>query len=283
MSLANETRAPLRNADRFFIGGDWVKPSSDAMIDVIDPGTEELFFSIAEAGQADMSRAVAAARQAFDEGPWPRMSHTQRAEYLRAIAAGLRERTEDIGQIWPRESGVLHKIARRTGVRGGYVRVLRGAGQHVRPARRLRSCAAGGMVNMRAYQVVPIGWVESPLTDRGQAPRQGNEGAPDAWIVFEPEYAEGIRDLEAGTEIIVLTWLDRAARDVLATRPRDDPARPPLGVFSTRSPDRPNPIGLHRVQIVATEGLRMQVRLLEALDKTPVLDVKPVLDKATER
>jgi tRNA (Thr-GGU) A37 N-methylase len=81
----------------------------------------------------------------------------------------------------------------------------------------------------------------------------------------------------------VLTWLDRAARDVLATRPRDDPARPPLGVFSTRSPDRPNPIGLHRVQVVATDGLRIQVRLLEALDKTPVLDVKPVLDKVTER
>jgi aldehyde dehydrogenase (NAD+) len=115
MSLANETRAPLRDADRFFIGGDWVTPSSDALIDVIDPGTEELFFGIAEAGQADMSRAVAAARQAFDEGPWPRMSHTQRAEYLRAIAAGLRERTEDIGQIWPRESGGLHKITRRTG------------------------------------------------------------------------------------------------------------------------------------------------------------------------
>lgn len=110
-----------------------------------------------------------------------------------------------------------------------------------------------------------------------------NPAAPDAWLVFEPGYAEGIRDLEAGTEIIVLTWLDRAARDVLATRPRDDPARPPLGVFSTRSPDRPNPIGLHRVQVVATDGLRIRVRLLEALEKTPVLDVKPVLDKATER
>jgi len=139
------------------------------------------------------------------------------------------------------------------------------------------------MVNMRGYQVEPIGWVESPLTGRGQAPRQGDEGAPDAWLVFEPEFAEGIRDLAAGTEIIVLTWLDRAARDVLATRPRDDPARPLLGVFSTRSPDRPNPIGLHRVQVVATDGLRILVRPLEALDKTPVLDVKPVLDKATER
>ena len=136
---------------------------------------------------------------------------------------------------------------------------------------------------MDGYQVVPIGWVESPLTDRAQAPRQGEEGAPDAWLVFEPGVAEGMRDLEPGTEILVLTWLDRAARDVLVTRPRDDPARPLTGVFSTRSPDRPNPIGLHRVRIVATDGLRVLVRPLEALDKTPVLDVKPVLDKTAER
>jgi aldehyde dehydrogenase (NAD+) len=115
MSLADDIRTPLRMADRFFIGGEWVKPSSAAMIDVIDSATEELFFRVAEAEQADISRAVGAARQAFDEGPWPRMSHAQRAEYLRAIAARLRERTEDIGQIWPRESGVLHAIARRTG------------------------------------------------------------------------------------------------------------------------------------------------------------------------
>jgi len=136
---------------------------------------------------------------------------------------------------------------------------------------------------VNSYQVVPIGWVESPLTDRAQAPRQGEEGAPDAWLVFEPGVAEGMRDLEPGTEILVLTWLDRAARDVLVTRPRDDPARPLTGVFSTRSPDRPNPIGLHRVRIVATDGLRVLVRPLEALDKTPVLDVKPVLDKTAER
>ena len=136
---------------------------------------------------------------------------------------------------------------------------------------------------MNSYQVVPIGWVESPLTDRAQAPRQGGEGAPDAWLVFEPGVAEGMRDLEPGTEILVLTWLDRAARDVLVTRPRDDPARPLTGVFSTRSPDRPNPIGLHRVRIVATDGLWVLVRPLEALDKTPVLDVKPVLDKTAER
>jgi tRNA-Thr(GGU) m(6)t(6)A37 methyltransferase TsaA len=135
---------------------------------------------------------------------------------------------------------------------------------------------------MNSYQVGPIGWVESPLTDRAQAPRQGDEGAPDAWLVFEPGVADGIRDLDAGTEVLVLTWLDRAARDVLVTRPRDDPARPPTGVFSTRSADRPNPIGLHRVRILAIDGLRVLVRPLEALDQTPVLDVKPVLDKTTE-
>jgi tRNA-Thr(GGU) m(6)t(6)A37 methyltransferase TsaA len=139
------------------------------------------------------------------------------------------------------------------------------------------------MVNITGYQVVPIGWVESPLQDRAQAPRQGDEGAPDAWLVFQPAVAEGLRDLAPGAEILVLTWLDRAARDVLVTRPRDDPARPPTGVFSTRSPDRPNPVGLHRVRVVAAEGLRILVGPLEALDRTPVIDVKPVMGDATER
>ncbi len=139
------------------------------------------------------------------------------------------------------------------------------------------------MVTMTGYQVVPIGWVESPLTNRARAPRQGDEGAPSAWLVFEPEVADGLRDLAAGAEIIVVTWLDRADRGVLVTRPRDDPARPPAGVFSTRSPDRPNPIGLHRVRIAAVQGLRILAGPLEALDKTPVIDIKPVLDPATER
>jgi tRNA-Thr(GGU) m(6)t(6)A37 methyltransferase TsaA len=136
---------------------------------------------------------------------------------------------------------------------------------------------------MPRYEIVPIGWVESPLTDRAQAPRQGDEGAPPAWIVFEPAVAEGIRDLEPGTEILMLTWLDRAQRDELVTRPRDDPANPLRGVFSTRSPDRPNPIGLHRVRIAEVAGLRMLVEGLEAIDGTPVADVKPVLDKTAER
>jgi len=133
------------------------------------------------------------------------------------------------------------------------------------------------------YEVVPVGWVESTLTERAQAPRQGDEGAPAAWLAFEPRVAEALRDLRPGIEIIVLTWLDRADREVLVTRPRDDPRNPLTGVFSTRSPDRPNPVGLHRVRVIAVDGLRIQVAALEALDGTPVIDVKPVLDKMAER
>ena len=134
-----------------------------------------------------------------------------------------------------------------------------------------------------SQEVVPVGWVESPLTERAQAPRQADEGAPAAWLAFEAGVAEALRDLVPGTEIIVLTWLDRADREVLVTRPRDDPRNPLTGVFSTRSPDRPNPVGLHRALVIAVDGLRIQVGGLEALDGTPVIDVKPVLDKAAER
>ncbi len=133
------------------------------------------------------------------------------------------------------------------------------------------------------FEVMPIGTVESPLVDPAQAPRQGDDGAPPAWIVFEPHMAEGIRDLRVGEHIMVLSWLDRARRDMLSTHPRGDPDNPVLGVFSTRSPDRPNPIGLHRVQILAIDGLRILVRDLEALNGTPVLDIKPVLDPIAER
>ncbi len=133
------------------------------------------------------------------------------------------------------------------------------------------------------YIVQPIGWVESPLVDRDQAPKQGDEGSPEAWLVFEQAVSEGLRNLEAGTEVIVLTWLDRAHRDVLVVHPRGDTEQPETGVFSTRSPDRPNPVGLHRVAIVSIDGTRVRVRNLEALAGTPIVDVKPVLDQATER
>ena len=138
------------------------------------------------------------------------------------------------------------------------------------------------MSNQR-FEAVAIGWVESPLHNRSQAPRQADEGAPPAWLVFEADVAEGLRELQPGDQVIVVTWLDRARRDVLRTRPRDDPQRPMVGVFSTRSPDRPNPIGLHRVEIQAIDGLRIQVRALEALHHTPILDLKPVLDPIAER
>jgi tRNA-Thr(GGU) m(6)t(6)A37 methyltransferase TsaA len=128
-----------------------------------------------------------------------------------------------------------------------------------------------------AMALVAVGWVQSPLVDRDSAPKQGDEGAPPAWIVMASEYADAMRDLEVGARVVVLTWLDRADRTVRTTHPRDDLQRPAVGVFNTRSPDRPNPIGLHRVQIVAIDGRRVQVDHLEALDGTPVLDVKPEL------
>ena len=127
------------------------------------------------------------------------------------------------------------------------------------------------------YEVRPIGSVESPLVDPKTAPKQGFEGAPEVWLVFNPEVAEGIRDLAIGADVFVLTWLHQARRDVLAVHPRDDPRNPETGVFSTRSQDRPNPIGLHRVQIAGMDGLRVLVRNLEAVDGTPIVDVKPVL------
>ena len=135
------------------------------------------------------------------------------------------------------------------------------------------------MQRRERIELRPIGWVESPLTDRALAPRQGDEGAPEAWLAFDEAVADGLRDLEPGTEVLVLTWLDRARRDVLRVHPRDDPSVPEQGVFSTRSADRPNPIGLHRVEILSIEGRRYRVRNLEALDGTPILDVKPVLDR----
>lgn len=138
-------------------------------------------------------------------------------------------------------------------------------------------------MNEPGYVLRPIGWVSSPLVDRDTAPKQGDEGAPDAWLVFDPGMREAIRDLSVGTDILVLTWLDRARRDVLVVHPRGDPANPLCGVFSTRSPDRPNPIGLHRVPVLAIEGTRVRVGNLEALDATPILDVKPVLESVTER
>jgi tRNA-Thr(GGU) m(6)t(6)A37 methyltransferase TsaA len=125
--------------------------------------------------------------------------------------------------------------------------------------------------------VRPIGRVESPLTDPASAPKQGDEGAPEAWLALDPELEPALDGLRAGDEIVVLTWLHRADRSTLRVHPRDDPSRPEQGVFGTRSADRPNPIGLHRVRVIEIEGTRLRVSDLEAVDGTPVLDLKPAL------
>ena len=127
-------------------------------------------------------------------------------------------------------------------------------------------------------QLQPIGWVESPLIDPGCAPCQG-EGAPDAWLHINDDLASGLGDLRPGAECLILTWLDRARRDVLEVHPQGNPANPILGVFSTRSPHRPNPIGVHPVRIRAVVGTRIEVGPLEAVDGTPVLDIKPLLER----
>lgn len=136
---------------------------------------------------------------------------------------------------------------------------------------------------MTGYQVRPVARIESSLADRASAPKQGDEGAPPSRVVFEPEFAPAAADLRPGDRLVLLTWLHEADRDVQAVHPRSDPARPLQGVFSTRSPDRPNPIGLHTVTVTAVEGSTLTVTGLEAIDGTPVLDVKPVLGEVAER
>lgn len=129
----------------------------------------------------------------------------------------------------------------------------------------------------RDLTLIPIGVVRSTLAARADAPRQGDEGAPDAWLELDPAYAAGLDGIAPGAALLVLTWLHRADRAVLAVHPRDDPERPLTGVFATRSPDRPNPIGLHRVTVLEAEGTRLRVGPLEAIDGTPIVDLKPVL------
>ncbi len=128
---------------------------------------------------------------------------------------------------------------------------------------------------MDDIQLIRVGTVESPIADRASAPLQGYEGSPESWLVFEPEFEQALDGIREGDDLLVLTWLDRAHRDVLRVHPRGDLANPEQGVFNTRSPDRPNPIGIHRVGVLAIEGLRFRVRDLEAIDGTPIVDVKP--------
>ena len=134
------------------------------------------------------------------------------------------------------------------------------------------------MTSTSGYSLRPIGVVRSPLAAREEAPRQGSEGAPEAWVEIDPAFADALSGVANGDEVILLTWFHLSRRDVLKVHPRGDPERPLAGVFATRSPDRPNPIGLHRVHVLETDApARLRVSPLEALDGTPVVDIKPVL------
>ena len=128
------------------------------------------------------------------------------------------------------------------------------------------------------YSLAPIGYLRSPLKERGAAPRQGRDGATGAWLDVDASVAEGLD----GTELIVITWLHQAARDILKTLPRNDLTRPLTGVFATRSPDRPNPLGLHRVTVREIVGTSVKVGPIEAIDGTPVVDIKPVLSTSAD-
>jgi tRNA-Thr(GGU) m(6)t(6)A37 methyltransferase TsaA len=130
---------------------------------------------------------------------------------------------------------------------------------------------------MNSYDVTPIGTVESTLADRTDAPRQGDEGAPEAWIVVGASFGPALDGIRVGDRLVILTWLHLGQRNVLRTHPRDDANRPEQGVFSTRSPDRPNPIGLHPVTVLAIDSDRIRVTPLEAIAGTPVIDIKPEL------
>jgi tRNA-Thr(GGU) m(6)t(6)A37 methyltransferase TsaA len=133
------------------------------------------------------------------------------------------------------------------------------------------------------FTLRPIGCVQSPLISTADAPRQGDEGAPDAYVVLDPDVQPGLDGIAVGDEIIILSWLHEADRTVLRVHPRGDLSRPEAGVFSTRAPSRPNPIGLHRVRVLDVDGVRVHVSGLEAIDGTPVVDLKPTLSSIEER
>jgi tRNA-Thr(GGU) m(6)t(6)A37 methyltransferase TsaA len=141
-----------------------------------------------------------------------------------------------------------------------------------------KTTGPGARATEERFGLEPIGFVRSELRDPKNAPRQGNEGAPDAWIEVDPRFAAALEGVQIGDALVVLCWFHHARRETLAVHPRNDARNPLTGVFATRSPDRPNPIGLHRVTVRAIEGTRLKVGPLEAIDGTPVVDLKPVLD-----
>ncbi|MGB6176586.1 MAG: tRNA (N6-threonylcarbamoyladenosine(37)-N6)-methyltransferase TrmO [Methylocella sp.] len=133
------------------------------------------------------------------------------------------------------------------------------------------------------FSLNPIGFIRSSLKSRAEAPKFGTEGAPDAWVEVSPLVAEGLEGIAVGAEIILLTWFHHSRRDVLRLHPRWDKSLPLTGVFNTRSPDRPNPTGLHRVTVREIVGNRLRVGPLEAIDGTPVVDIKPVVPSRSDR
>jgi tRNA-Thr(GGU) m(6)t(6)A37 methyltransferase TsaA len=134
----------------------------------------------------------------------------------------------------------------------------------------------------QTFELQQIAIVRSGLTDPGEAPMQGNEGAPDAWVEVDPQYTDALIGVTAGQDVILVTWFHLSRRDVLLVHPRSDETRPLTGVFASRSPERPNPLGLHRVTVRQIEGARLRVGPLEAVDGTPVIDIKPVLDNSAD-
>lgn len=135
---------------------------------------------------------------------------------------------------------------------------------------------------MKEFLLEPIGFIQSPVKDRADAARQGYEGAPDTWLVVNDHVAKALEGTMAGDEIILITWFHQSRRDVLTVHPRGDRNNPLTGVFATRSPDRPNPLGLHRVKVLEIKGTALKVGPLEAIDGTPVVDIKPVLDRSED-
>jgi tRNA-Thr(GGU) m(6)t(6)A37 methyltransferase TsaA len=208
-----------------------------------------------------------------EPGGWNRFSievEDLTATVARLRAAGARFRNEVV-------TGVGGKQILLEDPSGNPVELF----EPTRPEARLDGADAADP-GAQTYQVRPIGWVESTLVDPAEAPNQGYQEAPDAWLVINPDVRGGIRDLHVGSDLLVLTWLHQSRRDELSTQPGDDPTGPERGVFSTRSPARPNPVGLHRVTVIAIDDGRLHVRPLEAVDGTPLVDIKPVI-RADER
>jgi tRNA-Thr(GGU) m(6)t(6)A37 methyltransferase TsaA len=132
------------------------------------------------------------------------------------------------------------------------------------------------------YTIEPIGIIRSELTTREAAPKQGSEGGIDAWLEIHPSFSGGLEGIAVGSDVILITWFHKASRTKLKVHPRGDKNRPLAGVFSTRSPDRPNPLGLHRVTVREISGNRLRVGPIEAIDGTPVVDIKPVFPRSVD-